>query len=858
MDNKLNLARKYIKSYRGRSISIIMSMVLSIALIVGVSILNATNNNLELQNMKYKNGIYSVNFEKINKAQIEILKKNKNIENLGLTSMYKQTSIEERQNIEIVGANDEYILSNSMIEKGRLPKNNKEIIAEDWVLRNFGIQPKINQEICLKVYDENGSTEIEKFEIVGILSDKAMEKSAAKLQLFVPIDLDKCTKIEANASFKKGIDINKEIEKISREVGINKENIYANTDMITLETSNNNIDFNDIKILIVMSFVCFIVIYGIFNISMNKRISEYGILRAIGYDNFKLFKLILREIMNLYIISIPLGLLFGVVGAMLFNKLAGNVSTEFIFNGAVLEIGMVYPVFIIIASIIIIEIVNVIIAFLIYRQVKKLSIIDSIESNIGADFAKGNYLVLDFFSKHMKVYKSIPFKNIFRNKKSFIMIILSMSICGVIYISLNYKLDIDMAGKEDGFKSQFMNADFMIDEFVADTTMTGISENTFKEISNLEGVKSVESSMVMPSRMIIEESNISNKEYFKNMNDSASDMYYKALIDRDKYTKELILKNNIKGYNDAAIKKVGNYILDGNIDLEKMKKENLAILYRPQIIGDNPFPQFNKNGRSVLDVNVGDKIRVKFRKDRDVSSDEYWKMEDKGEYEYQEFEVGAIVYYPYMNETSVIGYSTAEVIISEEKFREIMGIDAYTSLNINLKEGVDYKKIEKNILDITSNDKDVITRNIIREKENVVAMYRKSIIYNLGITAIVIIITMINIINNISYNIMARKKEFGILRAIGLDDNNFRKMIVFEGIFYGIISSAISTIISYFIQMFIYNYSGVENIGVKFAVNYIDYLIIIIMNIVIGIIATYFQAKKINDTSIVDCISKKD
>lgn len=50
-------------------------------------------------------------------------------------------------------------------------------------------------------------------------------------------------------------------------------------------------------------------------------------------------------------------------------------------------------------------------------------------------------------------------------------------------------------------------------------------------------------------------------------------------------------------------------------------------------------------------------------------------------------------YFKNMNETSVIGYSTEEVIISEEKFREIMGIDAYTSLNINLKEGVDYKKI---------------------------------------------------------------------------------------------------------------------------------------------------------------------
>lgn len=65
------------------------------------------------------------------------------------------------------------------------------------------------------------------------------------------------------------------------------------------------------------------------------------------------------------------------------------------------------------------------------------------------------------------------------------MIILSMSICGIVYISLNYKLDIDMAVQKDGFKSQFMNADFMLDEFIADTTMTGISQNTLIKFQNL-------------------------------------------------------------------------------------------------------------------------------------------------------------------------------------------------------------------------------------------------------------------------------------------------------------------------------------------------------------------------------------
>ena len=130
MKKKLNLSNKYIKAYKGRSISISISIILSIALIVGVSILNATNNNLELQNMRYENGIYSVNFEEIDKTQIKMLEKNNAIENFGLTSVYKKTSIEERQSIDIVGANNNYITSNSKVVKGRLPGKKNEMVAE--------------------------------------------------------------------------------------------------------------------------------------------------------------------------------------------------------------------------------------------------------------------------------------------------------------------------------------------------------------------------------------------------------------------------------------------------------------------------------------------------------------------------------------------------------------------------------------------------------------------------------------------------------------------------------------------------------------------------------------------------------
>ncbi|SJP59403.1 ABC exporter transmembrane subunit, DevC protein [Clostridioides difficile] len=859
MKKKLNLSNKYIKAYKGRSISISISIILSIALIVGVSILNATNNNLELQNMRYENGIYSVNFEEIDKNQIKMLEKNNAIENFGLTSVYKKTSIEERQSIDIVGANNNYITSNSKVVKGRLPGKKNEMVAEEWVLRNFGIKPEVGQEITLKVYNDKGETGEEKFKLVGIISDRALEKSAARLDLFIPIDLDNYSQIQAYVSFKRGTDIYNEVNKICKTLNIKDKNTIINRDMADLEISNASINLKDMQVVLIMSFICGIVIYGIFNISIYKRISEYGILRAVGYNNFKILKLILQELLSLYSISIPIGLISGTFGAIIFNNLAGSVSTQFIFNGEEIKVGIVLPVFIIVSCLILIGLINILIAFFTYRQVKKISVIDSIKKNLSSNDIKKNFITVGFLKKYMKSYKAISFKNIFRNKKSFVMIVLSMSICGILFIILNYKLDIDMLGKSESFKSQFMNSDFMIDEFASDTTMTGISYNSLKEISSLKGVKDIETSMVMPSRLILNENEISNKVYFKNMNDSSSDMYYKMLLDTDKSTNELVLKNNIKGYNDAALKKTSEYLLDGNIDIDKMKKEDLAVLYLPQIIEGNPRPQFNNSGKSVLDTKVGDKIKVKFRSDKNVSSDEYWLLEDFGkEYDYRDFTVGAIVYYPYMNETSVIGYSTAEVIISEERFRDITGIGAYTSANVNVDKGIDDKKLEKEISKITSKDKDVITRNIIQEKENVASMHKKSKIYNLGITFIVFTITMVNIINNIGYNIIARTNEFGILRAIGLNDLDFKKMIIFEGLLYGIISSVISIIISLILQEFIYNTSGVKSVGVQFNISYIDYLTIIIMNLLLGFITTYVQARKFKDISIIECISKVD
>ncbi len=852
MRKKLNLGFRYIKAYKKRSIAIILSMVLSIGLIVGLGTLSRTNDYAELQKMKYNNGMYHVEMNGVDKDQVEKIKQNKTIENFGIYSIHKITSKEENQIVGIAQANEDYIKNNSRITEGRFPKQSNEIVGEVWVLRNLGIEPKINEEITLKIDDRNGGYKEEKFKLVGIISDRLEAKSMCTMELFSPISLDESSIVQAKIAFKEGTDINSEINKITKNANIDKEQIKSMDDLIDIETMTTSVDLQSVKLLVLISLVCGIVIYGIFNISVYIRVSEYGILRAVGSNNLKIFKIVLDELFTLFMISVPIGLITGLSGAMIFGKIADKVKTNVILNGEVTKIGIKFPVEIILGSIISIGLIVLIISYFTYRKIKKLSVIDSIKKNLNSNSIKRSFVSIKLLRKFMKTYKAISFKNIFRNKKSFVMIVLSMSICGILLITLNYRSYLSQADDFLSERKMNMNSDFMIDVFNEDKNK-GINKKSLDEISNIDGVKNLETSQILYSRMIMDKDDILNQKYFDIINkDSRGEGLFKGYLVEDKKTKELILKNNLRGYDDRALEKLNDYIDSGEINIEKMKKENLAVVYVPKANKDNVG---SIGGKNVVDIKVGDNVKIKFRENK-VFNEKCYTMEDTdSEYIYKEFKVGAIVNYDYMSEIYHTGQDCVDVIVSQDTFKKNTGINEFNAANVNMDKGADHKVLEQKISNVTLKVKGAMLRDIVAEKENSNAMHEKSRIYNMGITFILFIITLVNVVNNISHSIMSRSSEFGMLRAVGLNNKDFNKMIIFEGILYGIVSSVVVVIVSLIMQVITYNNFESADFGIKFAIRYIDYIIVIFVNLIIGVLATYIPAKKLNNSSIVESIN---
>lgn len=847
------------KAYKARSFAIILSIILSVGMVVGVLTLTKTEKMNELQTMKYNTGIYHTTFKDLDYNQLEKIEKSSDVENVGAFNFHGITTDKEKQSVIMLNCNDDYIISNSKVEKGRLPKEKHEIVAEEWVLKNLGIQPTLNQNIKLNVEDTNKNVKDEEFKLVGIIKDRPTEKQVAKMQMYLPLQKGS-EHLEVGVAFNEKIDIQNYSLELAKKANINKDNIEIQEDFISISNDANNISLDNILSVLFISLICGIVIYSIFNISMYKRFREYGVLRAIGARNSKVFKLILNELMTLGIIGMPIGLLGGLGASLIAYKKSSELKTSIALDGEIINSHMVYPVFEIILAILFMVLILLLISLFTYRKINKLSIIDSVKGNRKENSIKRNRVSVKDLSKYMKTYKAISFKNILRNKKRFIMIVLSMSICGILFINSNYRSHLSQSDDFTTDRELYNNSDMKIDVYGSENQKDGLSKKDIKQIENIEGVKEVVKSQIMNGRMVINKGDIANEGYFDSINKSSrGSNLFKGFLVKDKVNDELILKQNLRGYDEQALKELNNYLVQGNIDIEKMKKEDLAVVYVPMVTEEKfdggVIYNCVDNGKPVANIKVGDTVKVKFREDGERPI-EFYRLEDTdGKYIEKEFKVGAVVSYPFMAEDTYTSDQCVDVIVSEDTFSKTTNSKACQAININLKEGANDKNVYDEILKTTIKVKGAMARNIIEEKRNSDAMYEKSRVFNAAIVVVLFVIAVVNVVNNISQSIVDRTNEFGMLRAVGLNNKDFRKMIIFEGIIYTAISSLIIIFVSLILNKTTYDSFGVSKFGIEFSIRYIDYISIIVINALIGVLATYLPAKKLEKVSVVEMIN---
>ena len=126
-----------------------------------------------------------------------------------------------------------------------------------------------------------------------------------------------------------------------------------------------------------------------------------------------------------------------------------------------------------------------------------------------------------------------------------------------------------------------------------------------------------------------------------------------------------------------------------------------------------------------------------------------------------------------------------------------------------------------------------------------------------GFIALVTLIGVTSVINTINTNINLRRKEFAMLRSIGLSPKGFNKLLFFESLFFGLKSLIYGIPVSLGINILIS--SSIGNImDVGLIINYKSLLISIIAVFLIVLLSMNYASKKIKKENILEALREEN
>ena len=769
--NILNeLTIKNLKLNKKRTIVTIVGIVLSVALICAVAGM-VTSFQATLVNIAITDGgNRHLTIENVSKKDLKYFTNNSHVKSMYLSESFgyaKVDNINKYKPYAYVVGYTKSAFDNTTLKlvSGRLPENNKEIIVS--VPFKNSAKVKIGDIISLDIgkrvcadgtilnqsnpyYVEGEENDLcheyitdtskHEYKIVGIterLNYNIEEYSAPGYTVITKID-NVSDNINVSLLFKDAGYYKEYINNIANDKDLNKYNITLNDELlrwsgVSLSDRTMNMLYAVAGVVIsIIILTSVFVIKNSFDIANQEKKKMYGMLSSIGATSKQIKKNVLHEGFILGLIGIPLGVLCGIfadyVLVIIINYIGKFNDVKFVFSISI------WPI---ILSIILGAVTIYLSVVRAAKKSSKIAPIEAIRNNneikINSKKIKSSKIVDKLFG----VGGDIAYKNLKRNKKRNRTTIISIVISVAVFISLSSFLSY-------GFKltnQYYQDANYDIQLYLRDT-----NEEESKKIIN----------------DIIKMDNISRYSIVRSMS---------MTFDYKKYYNEDVLKY-FDGVEDLPLR----IMSVGEDEFERILKENKIsdtnFDYKGLLIDKNIF--YQEGSKNYKEVNLLDLNKFKTVTGSINSKDlniEILKRIDNILMGFQKV------------------YSETPTIIVSDKFYDYIvsnyNVNATDSRNLYIKS-TDCEKLESVIKEYLL-DNDITNYSLFNIETEAKAQRSLIILVAIFLYGFIIVISLIgvtNIINTINTNMNLRRREFAMLKSIGMTKNEFNKMINLESILY--------------------------------------------------------------------------
>lgn len=838
--NIIHISFSYLKYYKKQTAALLAGIILSSALLTGMGSLFESGKHAALEHARteYGDWHYSTRGDAdwIQKYQTDSAGNGYKIEKTGMETVRKV--IEEPFAMELVYADSGYLdMMGRDVIKGHYPQKEDEIAMDIQTLQNLGKTDDLGSQIIL-----DGET----FTLCGIMEDMP-EKLPELLGNFSQVFVNSTLDYGKNGTFlylkfKENHKVFRQLESFCKKFGISGSDMKRNNgiagyvggnmpamvwEVLKAGLSNKGLglpyiwgqlnaegQLTETVILLGIAFFGAFILYSLFQISWIRRMSQYSILQTLGMaDGYKM-GVLLCELGSIGAVGYPAGCVCGNLIAGAIYQRAGRIfilrdqTRHTGFDDVVQKYGVAslpdagnYQIswhtilWGVLGFIIVVLLIS---GIFVYRMRKQ-----SVRRMLTGEFAKNPKRRI-YSLTHDNLTGILTKKFMMSRKGTFIGILLSLSTGSILFLGAAYVTENTKIHNELTFKADDgLGSDIQI-SLQSDQLADRIPEDTVRKMEAVPGIQELHPVRYLLGEIPFYDGTFKWPEYFAETANDENLPPDPEIIEKyngvavqvgeDSYK----LKVNIYGYDDAMLEDMKDYVLNGEINPEQMRRENSVIL---KTLMDG---QGNYGG---IAVEPGDEITLTTISGREVPQEALRFMGEQEWYQSRPLKVTAVASRPLAKVDTYIGDTgdaVIDIIMTNEQMERNFGVKDYQTVSISVKPGTDAKEVPAELGKITKNIHKCVVKDYSEQiRQQNLYLFQKMFFYY-GIAAVLLGISLLHIMNSMQYLIAARKREFGILRAMGITDNGFRKMIAKEGLRYGIYSGITVMILYFLIQKMLY------------------------------------------------------
>ncbi|MBT2712898.1 FtsX-like permease family protein [Pseudomonas sp. ISL-88] len=840
----------------------IIGVIISVAMVTAVATLGFSFLDVMKRQTIADAGEWHVLYNNVNKEQLQKIKNDNETEAAVIFKDVGYASLKGGQN-----TNKPYLFINAYnsqgfkkfpieLSKGRLPKTENEVVISEAIASNAKVEYKIGEHVTLDVgerFIKGSGTPLDQSEPLRIENGKADEtlKDKDKRHYTVvgfikrpswePTWAPGYTMIsyvdENMIGANDQVNVAVVLKKVNNSLFTHAENIAKKNKIESVQYNNDLLHYYGtsnkpgvrstifpltVIIMAVIMIGSVSLIYNAFAISVSERYRHLGMLASVGATKSQKRNSVFFEGLIIGLISIPAGILCGLAGIGITFQFINSMIQDAL--GITEKLTMIVTPLSLLITCAVSMLTIFVSTYFPAKRASKITAMDAIRQTADVKLTGKTVKTSKFIRKLFGIEAEIGLKNLKRNKRRYHATVFSLVISIVLFLVVSFftsNLKESVKLLQDG-----VNYDIQVSN-----NYKKIDGQSIQTIASLNDVTEYSTINELDVNAWIEEASIANE--------------LKEMVKKDKSR----LKNGKYPYNIRV-----NALDDSNLkayakavgaDYKQLTDpKHLAVIVIDTIhYKDMDTEKYVET--KAIHTKAGQSIDLTYT-DTDGDAEK--------EINLKKVKIAALTdQYPMGIMTEWAGglnIISSKQVMDQLIYDKVKGeIQRYLFLKSS-----DPMKTQQEIEEMK--DDNLYVQNIYQYRKQNEQMIMLMSVFSYGFIALISVISIANIFNTISTSISLRKREFAMLKSVGMTPKGFNKMMNYESIFYGMKSLIFGLPISFAVMYLIYR-SMMNKFSYGFTFPWMSIIYVIAVVFVIVISAMLNSSAKIKKENIIDALKQE-